>query len=124
MFTFHRVRAGAAEIWDILVAPGVIPDAEVRFGRPMHHLHPAQESPFHEVGTLVAIRDDGKQEVELLVVGKDRLTEAEVNTLLRELELLLGKSCWTMGAEIVPAGWVLRDCLRPSGMKTGSIGSR
>ncbi len=109
MFTFYRSWSKPAEIWKILLAEHVLPDAEQRFGKPLHFFPPPDAPLWHEVGLLVAIPDGDR--IAIVLACKSSLMEEEEHLLYREMELLLGKQTWEF-ASAKAAGWFLHDVLK------------
>lgn len=105
MFIFSRTEDGPAEAWEITL-PSDHPDAERRFGPALKHS--ARNERFHSVGVLVVLRGETAK---IFVGGKDGLTQAEQNQLSIEIEMLVGKHVWEVGAE-PEKGWYLWEGLK------------
>ena len=106
MFNFHRTNEGIAEIYEILLAEDANSDFADRFGSAIRFSH--RENKYHEVGYLVAIPDKEEQTVKILLCCKKGLTEDDKRNLYEEMELLLGKAVYKIGAEEAE-GWFLHD---------------
>jgi hypothetical protein len=111
MFTFYRdlLAAGTAEAWKILLKEDLDTDTVERFG-PGLMFRIGDDVRYHELGFLVAIpvTQDGKERMKYFLACKDGLTEEEKTTLVREIELLLGKSTHAMG-NTEEQGWYVYD---------------
>jgi hypothetical protein len=115
MFTFHRdwLATGTVEAWKILLQEDRTADGSVRFEErfgPSLIMRLADDMRYYDLGFLVAIpiAQDGKERIKYFLACKDGLTEEEKATLLREMELLLGK--FTHAAENEgEQGWFLHD---------------
>ena len=108
MFVFSRSRSGSTEVFDILVPPSALPDAESRFGEPIMYCLGWPEVRHCVLGVLVMIHDD--DEVEFFLGCKGQLSESELKTLYREIELMAGHGIREGGAE-PEIGWFEHDTL-------------
>jgi len=111
MFTFLRTATGQTEMWEILLLEGSRPDCEKRFGPALRHegTEPSPDQPlrFHEIGVLAVLHQDSG--AELVVGGKNGLTDDERRTLDFQIEALVGAHVHD-GDEPTP-GWYWHDTL-------------
>jgi hypothetical protein len=65
---------------------------------------------YHEMGfpVVIPVTQDGKERFKYFMACKDGLTDEEKATLVREMELVLGKSTHAGGNE-EEQGWFLHD---------------
>jgi chaperonin cofactor prefoldin len=69
-----------------------------------------REEMYYDIGTLVLIHDDS--EIEVIVTGKDELSELEHGALLRQIEHLAGRAVWTYSDDEPQKGWFIRGAFR------------
>ncbi|MBP3958383.1 hypothetical protein J8F10_24300 [Gemmata sp. G18] len=117
MFTFVReFRGNDAELFDILLAEGTVPDGAERFGEAVdtfgcgtaYHLSIGKLALFH------AGEDRRGKQVRQLLTWHGRLTEAERDRLFLDVQMLLGGSLDSSGG-MEPkhhgAGWWAADVI-------------
>jgi hypothetical protein len=111
MFNFYRdwLAVGTVEAWKILLREDPDTNTTERFGPGLMY-RAGDDVRYHELGFLVAIpvTQDGRERIKYFLACKDGLTEEEQATLLREMELLLGKFTHAGGNE-QEQGWFMND---------------
>lgn len=110
VFIFYRTRSGSTEVFDILLPEGAAEKSAERF--PEGVRYNARSDRYQKVGLLVLMRD-GKSDEYVLCVESALFTN-EYETLVREIELLVGRDVHKMGADPVTGRYV-HDILTDSG---------
>jgi hypothetical protein len=115
MFNFYRdwLATGTMEVWKILLQEERAASSWTRFEErfsPSVVVRPGDDVRYYELGFLVAIpfAEDGKERTKYFLAYKYGLSEEERATLMREVELLLGKSTHAMGNHEAQ-GWFVYD---------------
>lgn len=104
MFIFYRQRTGSTEVFSICGDPSDFPDGKQRFGKPLRF--DEREEVYYEIGTLVLIHhNDG---IEVIITGRDELSELEHTALLRQIEHLAGRAVWSYADDEPQKGWFIR----------------
>lgn len=112
MFIFHRRhRNGSADVFDICLPADAIKDATKRFGPALNFFMPNNDERYHLLGWVVLVSDEQQNNETGFYLACKNLFEAEKRTLYRELEMFVGKNCWTYGSK-AEVGWFMTDSLK------------